>query len=322
MSLKIIKAEYGGLDVKDIIESKIESNSINIAVGNHLFTDPKPLVVKYLSVKYEINGTPHSNVLPEGSKFIVEGNVEFIPISCKCITYGRVDFIEEAIESFLRQEYKGLSEMIIVNDYPLQKLHFPHPRIRIYNLDFTFETIGEKENFAVSACKHDVVTVWDDDDLNLPNHLSNINKYFKQNELLHWGNAVVFNYNNIADLQQVGNSGLTYSKNLWRRIGGHAFENAGYDTTFVDKANKAGARVVRAHPPDDEVSQFYCWGNGSFHMSGEGKDDETRPNVLVRHAEHIENLRKADKIPIGDVYLKPSWNQDYVQLLKDFINDH
>ena len=318
MELKIISAEYGGKDVKDIVESKIKNDSIDIKVGNHLFGDPKPLVEKYLNVKYELNGSEYTNLIAEESAFSVESKIDFIPISAKCITYGRVDFLEESLESFLRQEYEGDYEMVIVNDYPLQKLHFDHPRVRIYNLDFTFNTIGEKENFAVSACKYDNIAVWDDDDLAVPNHLSNINKYFPHHELLHWSNAVVFNYNNIADLQQVGNSGIIYNKNLWKRVGGHAFENAGYDTTFIDKAKKAGARVIRAMPPDNEVSWFYSWGNGSYHMSGMGKDDSTRPNVLIRHAEHIENLRKAGKIPTGDIELKPSWNQDYVKLLKDY----
>jgi len=79
------------------------------------------------------------------------------PISCKCITYGRVEHLEESLESFLRQDYAGDHELVIVNDYPRQRLHFDHPRVRIINLDFTFETIGEKENFAVSACRYDTV---------------------------------------------------------------------------------------------------------------------------------------------------------------------
>jgi len=44
-------------------------------------------------------------------------------ISCKCITYGRVSTLEEAIHSFLIQDYpKDRCELIIVNDYPKQKL--------------------------------------------------------------------------------------------------------------------------------------------------------------------------------------------------------
>jgi len=108
-------------------------------------------------------------------------------ISAKCITYGRVDLLEESIYSFINQDYPGKKEMIIVNDYPLQKLIFDHPEIKIYNLDYTFQTIGEKENFAVSQCSSNIIAVWDDDDVALPNHLTNIAKYFKEDtDLLHW----------------------------------------------------------------------------------------------------------------------------------------
>ena len=52
-------------------------------------------------------------------------------------TYGRADMVEEALYSFLNQEYEGESELVIVNDYPLQKLIFDHPKVRIINLDKT-----------------------------------------------------------------------------------------------------------------------------------------------------------------------------------------
>jgi hypothetical protein len=77
-----------------------------------------------------------------------------IPISFKCITYGRVDLLEESLYSFLIQEYDGGSEMVIVNDYPEQILHFDHPKVKILNPDKTFETIGERENFAIENCKN------------------------------------------------------------------------------------------------------------------------------------------------------------------------
>jgi len=109
-----------------------------------------------------------------------------LPISAKCITYGRVDFLEEALQSFLLQDYAGERELVIVNDYPLQTLHFDHPQVRIYT-----------------------------------------------------------------------------------------------------------------------------WGTWSYHMSGLGTDDGTRPNVLVRHAEHIEQLRLQGLIPTGDVELRPRWRHDY-----------
>lgn len=242
-----------------------------------------------------------------------------IPISCKCITYGRVEYIEESIESFLRQEYNGESELVIVNDYPLQKLHYNHPKVRIINLNKTFDTIGEKENYAVSLCKYDTIAVWDDDDMALPNHLQNINKYFPGNDLLHWNKGILLVSNKIEALGTLGNSGIVYSKQIWNKVCRHELENAGYDMSFVIKIQNNEGKIARVMPPDDEVSWLYSWGGGSYHMSGLGTDTPDRDNVIKRHTEHIEGLRKEGKIPTGIVYLNPHWNYDYLDMHKKYI---
>jgi glycosyltransferase involved in cell wall biosynthesis len=241
-------------------------------------------------------------------------------ISCKCITYGRVKFLEESLYSFLTQEYDGQKEMIIVNDYPLQKLHFEHPNVKIFNLENTYQTIGEKENFAVSKCSGELIAVWDDDDIALPNHLSNISKYFKNNtHLLHWEKGVYYNEPNITSITGIGNSGIVYTKNGWEMVGGHPHENAGYDVTFVNKLMSISPNVVRAKPLDHEVSWFYMWGGRDYHMSGLGTDTPDRENVVERHKKHIERLRINGQIPVGDIELKPKWNKDYKKLLFDFL---
>jgi len=244
-----------------------------------------------------------------------------IGVSCKCITYGRVEYLEESLFSFLNQKYEGPSELLIVNDYPLQKLHFDHPNVRIINLDKTFNTIGEKENFAVSSCKYDTIAVWDDDDMALPNHLSNINKFFPGHDLLHWNKGIFLHSNQIRAIRSVGNSGIVYSKKKWKEIGGHPLENAGYDMSFVRKIEKSKGKICRAMPKDEEASWIYTWGGGSYHMSGQGKDTPKRENVIVRHSRHIETLRERGKIPTGDIELKPKWKHDYKKMHSKFIED-
>jgi glycosyltransferase involved in cell wall biosynthesis len=242
-------------------------------------------------------------------------------ISCKCITYGRVDLLEESIYSFINQDYLGKKEMIIVNDYPLQKLEFDHPDVKIYNLDYRFETIGAKENFAVSKCSGDIIAVWDDDDIAMPNHLNNIAKYFKKNtDLLHWQKGVLFNEPNEIIITSLGNSGIVYSKSIWEALGGHFLENAGYDMTFVLKIKQVSKNIILASPPDNEVSWFYMWGHRSYHMSGQGTDTPDRLNVILRHSAHIENLRQKGLIPTGTVILKPHWNKDYKRMLNAFLS--
>lgn len=240
-------------------------------------------------------------------------------ISAKCITYGRVNFLKEALYSFLQQDYLGEKELIIVNDYPLQKLVFDHPNVKIFNLDKTFDTIGEKENFAVQQCSGDLIAVWDDDDIAMSNHMSNIAKYWKDDtNLLHWNRGVFFNNGKITDITQLGNSGIVYSKKIWEELGGHPLENAGYDMTFVKSIHEKGG-VVHAAPPDDDVSWFYMWGGRGYHMSGQGTDVPGRANVIKRHIFHIEKERQQGRIPTGNIQLYPEWELNYSGILRNFI---
>lgn len=237
------------------------------------------------------------------------------------ITYGRVEFLEESLHSFLMQEYDGEKELVIVNDYPLQKLEFDHPEVRIINLDETFTCLGDKENFATEQCKGDIILQWDDDDMALPNHLSNVRKYFVEGtDLLHWHKAVLMNIPDIQCVCGVGNSGIVYSKRIWKEIGGYPLENAGYDMSFVVKIKENSKNIVFAEPLDEEASWIYVWGGRGYHCSGMGTDTPDRPNVIQRHSIHIENLRMRGEIPTGRVQLRPHWKHDYKQKLKAYLN--
>lgn len=242
-------------------------------------------------------------------------------ISAKCITYGRVDTLEESLHSFLQQTYPN-KEMIIINDYPLQKLQFDHPQVKIVNLDETFNTIGSKENFATNLCEGEIICQWDDDDVAMPWHLQNVAKYFKDGvNIMHWNPGVFFNGDSITDVTWIGNSGIVFRKSAWEAIGGHPDENAGYDMTFIQNLHAHGG-LLFATPPKHEASWFYMWGGRSYHMSGQGHDTPNRPNAIQRHSAYIENLRQQGKIPTGEVQLVPRWKHDYVQMLKDYVSKH
>ena len=248
--------------------------------------------------------------------------MEYPFISCKCITYGRVSTLEESVESFLKQDYPAdKCELIIVNDYPLQTLVYDHPQIKIVNLVKTFETIGEKENYATELCQGDIICQWDDDDVALPNHLQNVAKYMTDNvNILHWETGVLCHITGIEQVGWIGNSGIVFRKSAWKAIGGHPLENAGYDMTFIERINAYGGRLF-AKPPKEEASWFYMWGGRGYHMSGEGTDHPGKLNAIQRHSAYIESQRVIGRIPTGDVHLAPNWKNDYSQMLKNYIND-
>jgi len=248
--------------------------------------------------------------------------MEYPFISCKCITAGRVHLLEEALYSFLHLDYpEDRCELVIVNDYPLQKLIFDHPRVNIINLDETFSTLGEKENFATKQCKGDIICQWDDDDVALPNHLLNVKKYFVEGtNLLHWGNGIFYNEPNITSLNFIGNSGIVYHRNAWKAIGEYPLENAGYDMTFIEHIHALG-NIVIAYTPEEEASWLYMWGGRGYHCSGQGHDTPDRPNIIERHSVYLENQRLLGNIPTGDIILNPHWKYPYDELLVNFIKN-
>lgn len=235
--------------------------------------------------------------------------------------------LEEAIESFLKQDYpQDRCELIVVNDFPLQTLKLTQdiPNIHIYNLDITFSTIGEKENYAIERCKGELIAVWDDDDIAMPNHLSTINEYFTEDkDLLHWERGVFYNYPNITNIEFIGNSGIVYRKDAWEKIGKSPLENAGGDMTLVNKLTSLkDNNIIFASP--EIPTWFYRWHLPSiygdcYHQSGLGTDNEERMNVVQRNAIHIYKLAKQNIIPTGEIILKPNWNTDFKILLDKYI---
>lgn len=71
-NLKIISADYCGKDVTKIVQSQLINNIVTFKVSNGLFGDPKPNIVKYLTVKYE-----HDNSINETT--VRENNILILP---------------------------------------------------------------------------------------------------------------------------------------------------------------------------------------------------------------------------------------------------
>lgn len=240
-----------------------------------------------------------------------------IKYSCKTITCGRVHLLEESLYSFLNQNREDC-EMIIVNDYKHQKLIFEHERVKIFNFDELFPTIGDKENFAIEQCKGDVILVWDDDDIALSHHIDNVEQWFKDNNLLHWSRGIFYNEPDKVQITGLGNSGIVYTKDAWLKIGKSPIMNAGGDMVLTNSITALNPnKVVHASP--EIPSWFYRWASPlNYHQSGMGDEIEGRPNVIQRNFEYIEHLRKNKYIPSGEVVLKPKWRYDYKSLSNSY----
>ena len=234
-----------------------------------------------------------------------------IGVSCICLTYGRSWLLAEAVEAYLRQDYDGPSELIVVNDFEGITLTVederckPNQAIRVVNLPKRMTSLNDKFDLGVKMAEHELVCMWDDDDISLPHRLS-------------WSV-------NAWEALPVGYVGFTHHYNLDagkpativpRGIhGGDIFTKACYlildgskgdghnDENFVAKV-KADKHY---HECDNSPAPFYIyrWGGITAHHSCYARDVKTCMQRF--HADVVRDKR----FVLGRVQVRPAWSMDY-----------
>lgn len=244
-------------------------------------------------------------------------------VSCICPTYGRPEVLEEAIYSFLQQDYAGRKELIVLNDYPDQSLTFDHPEVQVINVTKRFRSVGEKRNVAVALSSHDLLFVWDDDDIYLPNRLDfSVSRFepgkgfFKPDKAWYWNNGKLS-----GPTKNRFHSGSCCSRDLFDAVRGYVAEGTLHDLIFERSLEQQfpGSTVPYDIRPE-EIYYIYRWsGTGSYHLSGFG-DQAAGQNTDHRKVEEFVNRRASHgQIRLGTVPLQPHWKSNYQQLVNETI---
>lgn len=229
-------------------------------------------------------------------------------ISVLTITYKRHHLLEEAIESFLRQENKIPTsknrEMVIINDNADVDYVFDHPLVRIINHKERFPSIAAKLEWGYKQCKYDHIYRLDDDDLLAPWALDNVCFDIMHNpgHEIYRSKGMYFFVNNVYEGENSNiNNGNVYTKAYLDRI------------KFPDKSGDEDADITFGHKGDIYESKLkhtmlYRWGMGTFHISGLGQ----QPNQVI--------LDHADKVldnTTGIIELNPHFKEDYYGQLNE-----
>lgn len=93
-------------------------------------------------------------------------------VTVLCPTYGRPYLLNEAIESFLRQDYEGEKRMLIFNDQPDLKIISDIPKVRVINKEERYPTLAEKRKDLITMADTDLSMLYGDDDILMPWALS------------------------------------------------------------------------------------------------------------------------------------------------------
>ncbi|MCR8842112.1 glycosyltransferase [Paenibacillus sp. SC116] len=231
-------------------------------------------------------------------------------ISVLTITYRRPHLLEEAIESFLRQDFSGESEMVIINDSPRVEYVFKHPQIRIVNVKEMFTSIGSKLKFGFSQCKYKYIYRLDDDDLLAPRALS----HTWDDIIAHPGYEIYrsdghyfFVDNKFKGIYSNVNTGNVYTKNYLSRIE-IPDSSFGEDYTMTFSFN---ANIYKS--PREQKTMIYRWGMNTYHISGMGNINEIARRAWTDLI--VENVAKERNTSVeeGLLMLRPHFQEDYYQ---------
>ncbi len=241
------------------------------------------------------------------------------PVSCICPTYGRVALLEEAIECFLRQDYPGPKELIILNDYEGQTLEFDHPEVRMINVPKRFHSVGEKYKAAAALAAHDLIFVWHDDDIYLSHrlsycvaHLNSKKAFFKADKAWFWNDGKLS-----GPEENLFHGGSCWRRELFTKVQGYPHIGNRYDQEFEQRCKLAAPTAVQVHSikPVD-IYYLYRWqGTGTYHFSPQGTDGQEEQKIV----DYVAGQATRGEIPLGDVQLRPQWRSDYGALVRDYL---
>lgn len=230
-------------------------------------------------------------------------------VSCLCLTYGRPALLEEAVESFLRQRWRGPKELVVVNDHPRQQLFCEHPEVRIFNLPWRLPTLGGKRNLSVLLARFEYLLLWDDDDIHLPWRIEETMRvlpgrgYFKCPEV--WFMRAGELEGSFAPNDLFHHGACAYTKSLFERAGGYGGLNGGEDQDFERRLRRDPSLAELCRPtrlPAERLYYIRRWGHGSYHASG-----------------CLDLGRLAPSVEPGARRLRPHWKQDYCREVRRFI---
>lgn len=235
-------------------------------------------------------------------------------ISLATLTYARTAMLEEAIESFIRQDYPS-KEMVIYNTYERQHLVCNSPGVRVINAYSRPASLGETRNKCIEKCEGEFILNLDDDDIILPGYLSWLASRLDGRDWIRQDRRFCIRSGRVVGVAEQATNQTLFSKAAWKAVGGFPHQNSGEDKAFKRLlVNRFKGERSECTPQDTG----FCYRWHSNNISRTGPD---RPG-------HLNGLQTTKRLVMkampkrGKVTLHPRWHHDYVQLTRDYLKAH
>ena len=224
-------------------------------------------------------------------------------VTCICPTDGRVELLEEAIHSFLRQDYPGEKELIVLNDTEGQTLVYDHPEVQVVNVPRRFHSAAEKRKAAVGLASHDLIFPWPEDDVCLPHRLSFTVAHLEPQAVLFKADKVwLWNEDELAGPEpEAPHGGTLHGGSCFRRetfVKAHGYSHTETDYAGGFEALCAGEGPGAVHLQAVEPAEVYSI------RRGEAGNGHEHPGA---------------EIPRGRIPLRPRWRRDYGALVREHL---
>ena len=237
-------------------------------------------------------------------------------VSCICPTFCRVYLLEEAIESFLRQDYAGEKELIVCNDFLPQELVYEHPSVKIINLSERAPNLGAKRNATYAHATGDLLLTWGDDDIHLPGRISRMVNSLGDNEFLYEGQYYCL-YGGKLYWERGKTSGAhIITKRLFDELGGIPEMNSGEDQAFNTLVKH---KIVNMHTCTEDPQFLYRYSTGRAHVSQFGNDKHNQMSGYEKENNSALQYITTGVEPKGKIHLQPKWSKDWVEEVKHAI---
>lgn len=232
-------------------------------------------------------------------------------ITCIMPTFNRYPslgwLVEEAVESFLRQDYPNC-ELIIHNDSLVNQLYFQHPRVKVLNTP-KFPDLSAKIQLCIDKGQGEYFCRWDDDDINLPWRLSySLPKVQARGDIEWRPKNYWYDIGHLCHNSGHANDHVTalWSRKCLNLIGGvyppkfSGFEDQAFNKALADKGFTGNELI-----PKQDIFYFYRWSTGAHHLSGRA----STPEGLQAHFDDLgKHALVNDKFVI-----KPRWYRNHVE---------
>lgn len=235
-------------------------------------------------------------------------------ISCVCPTFGKTKHLNEAVESFHKQEYDN-KELIIFSNYPKMDVVYDHPQVKVINYKEDIVSIGACRNEANKYATGDYICTWDDDDISLPNRLKTQLHgllYYANRGGTKFGGASIINayYSENNVILKVIEKFMSSSLIQTEYAMNNPYPQVDNDDQYMYyKMQREGSMV---YINSIEPQYIYRWNTGTYHVSGNASSPREVRDAMTAYT---------DRQGLPSIFhITPYWERDYQKDVQEFVN--